>query len=192
MKNMNAIFKYETIIYIDPGHGGFDPGAIGKDGSKEKDLTLEYSFLLKTYLEEAGFICLLTRMNDEALDKTKKGDIKARVDLINKSDCLLFVSIHMNAFPMESLFGAQTFYAKESNHLLALSIQESLMEDMGTKRIAKEINHIFLLDYTDKPGVICELGFMSNPKELAQLKDFSYQQKITYSVFKGIMNYLGR
>ena len=74
----------EDIIYIDPGHGGFDGGASSNDKKiLEKDLVLNISLKLKYYLEQIGYKVLLTRDRDIALSNTKTKDIHKRVSLIN-------------------------------------------------------------------------------------------------------------
>ena len=100
-KNIQANTKTtSTIIYIDPGHGGFDGGAtsniyINNQKIIEKDITLQVSLYLKTYLERTNFKVLITRNKDESLGNTKKTDIYKRVDLINNSQASIYIYQYM-------------------------------------------------------------------------------------------------
>lgn len=65
-------------ICIDPGHGGYDPGAVGPTGLKEKDVTLDISLRLRDYLSQVGIEVIMTRTNDIPIwtrdnDLQKKG-----------------------------------------------------------------------------------------------------------------------
>ena len=184
-----------NIIYIDPGHGGFDGGATSSNKEVvEKDLVLEISLKLEFYLKQMGYKVLLTREEDKALAHTKKEDIHKRVELINKSNALLYVSIHANSYPNKSIKGAQCFYDDrlDENKLLASYIMEMLKTiDPYNKRQEKSISGKYLINKSDKIGCLIEVGFLSNSEELALLKTKSYQEKIAYGIFLGILKYLG-
>ena len=184
-----------NIIYIDPGHGGFDGGATSSNKEVvEKDLVLEISLKLEFYLKQMGYKVLLTREEDKALAHTKKEDIHKRVELINKSNALLYVSIHANSYPNKSVKGAQCFYDDrlDENKLLASYIMEMFkIIDPYNKRQEKSISGKYLINKSDKIGCLIEVGFLSNNEELALLKTKSYQEKIAYGIFLGILKYLG-
>ncbi len=186
----------EKVIYIDPGHGGYDGGAFVND-IKEADLNLEISLKLKEILEFYGYKVLLTRDGDYDLSTDvshkKRTDIQNRVKLINESNCILYLSIHQNIYTNSIYSGAQCFY-NEYNSLsqyLATNIQDSIKNQLNnTTRNSKSISGIYLTDNVDKPGVLIECGFMSNDVELALLQDNSYQEKFCLSIYYGILNYL--
>ena len=181
----------DSVIYIDPGHGGFDGGCVGLK-LVEKDLTLDISLRLRKYLESVGYKVLLTREKDMALYKTKSGDIYKRVSLINNQNTLLYISIHANFYPHNAIKGAQTFY-KDSidNKLLARLIQENLKRiDLENKRVEKTITGKYLLDNVLKVGCLVEVGFLSNRKEEEKLCDNFYKDKIAYAIFIGVLSYL--
>ena len=188
----NIITKAESqVIYIDPGHGGFDGGCVG-NGLIEKDITLSISLKLKKHLEFCGYKVYLTREIDTALAKEKANDIYKRVALINNAKTLLYISIHANSYPSESIKGAQTFYKNTpENKKLAELIQSSLQQiDLKNHRMAKSITGKYLLDHTDNIGCLVEVGFLSNPLDAELLKDEHYQNKIAYAVYAGILSYL--
>ncbi len=187
------------IIYLDPGHGGVDPGA-GDEEPFEKDIALNVSLKLRDYLQEQGALVIMTRETDVDLaDKGLKGyskrkvqDLKRRLDLINKSEADFFATIHLNAIPSSKWKGAQTFYSTKfkENQRAAKLIQGELRRNLeNTDREAKSANSIFLLKQTKKPGVLVEIGFLSNPEEAAKLKEEAYQEKVAGSIYEGILRY---
>jgi len=198
-KNIQANTKItSTIIYIDPGHGGFDGGAtsniyINNQKIIEKDITLQVSLYLKTYLERTNFKVLITRNKDESLGNTKKTDIYKRVDLINNSQASIYISIHANSYPHESVKGSQTFYnpSNEKNKKLSESIMTMLKYiDSNNKRTAKSITDKYLIDHVQKIGCLVEIGFLTNINELNNLINPTYQQQLALMIYLGILNYL--
>lgn len=186
------------IIYLDPGHGGDDGGAVGYDGISEKAMVLNIAFLLKKYLENSGYKVMMTRTADydlapEGSVNRKRDDIHKRVKLINESECILYISIHANAYPDHSIRGAQVFYkqANEESGFLANKVQDSLKSGlMNTKRVAKSIAGKYLVDHTTKAGCLVEVGFLSNREESLLLREIGYQSKIAYFIYTGILDYL--
>ena len=188
----NILTKAEnSVIYIDPGHGGFDGGCVGS-GIVEKDITLAISLKIQKHLQSVGYTVYLTREVDKALAKTKANDIYKRVALINNENALLYVSIHANFYPSSSAKGAQTFYHDTiNNKLLATLIQENLqLIDLDNKRVAKTISGKYLLENTKQTGCLVEVGFLSNPEEASKLSDEYYRNKIAYAIYIGILSYL--
>ena len=147
--------KMPTVI-IDAGHGGFDGGAVAKDGTVEKDINLAISLKLNTVLEALGYKTVTVRTTDTAVNDTdnnggsaKASDIKNRVALMNKHPDAIFVSIHMNKYGTTQPHGAQVFYARtENSDILANCIQcsISLKVQPDNKRVIKPTtNNIYLL-----------------------------------------------
>ena len=88
--------------------------------------------------------------------------------MINSQDIDFFVSIHLNSIPSARWSGAQTFYAPQfdENERAGKFIQDELIRNLeNTNRKAKPINHVYILDNAKKPGVLVEVGFLSNPTE---------------------------
>ena len=111
----------KPVVVVDIGHGGWDPGKIGVDGSLEKDINLQIAQKLKAYLEKSDVTVVMTRDSDHGLydedDSNKKmADMKGRCDLINKTAPALTVSIHQNSYHEESINGGQVFYYKNSEN----------------------------------------------------------------------------
>lgn len=185
------------IIYIDPGHGGLDPGAIYMD-IKEAPINLEISKKLEESLTKKGAIVYMTRYDDYDLSlpnasNHKRSDLNQRIKLINESDCSLFLSVHLNADVSESWYGAQVFYddVNSENAVLAEFLQNEFSTSLKSKRKIKEINDLYLYRKVERPGVLVEVGFLSNANERYLLRQDSYQQKLVDTITTGVINYLG-
>lgn len=187
------------VIILDAGHGGMDGGANVQD-VMEKEIALSVTLKVRDYLQEQGAIVLLTREKDVdlALEDTKgirnrkQEDLRNRVEMINGSEADLFLTIHLNSFPQASSKGAQTFYTKrfEENEQVAKFIQTEIIRNLeNTKRDAKTINHVYLMNYAKKPGALVEIGFLSNTEERERLMSAKYQEKIASSIYMGILRY---
>ncbi|MBU5425724.1 N-acetylmuramoyl-L-alanine amidase CwlD [Tissierella pigra] len=189
------------VIAIDPGHGGVDPGAVSKNGIKEDEINLQIALKLKRLIEQSGGIVVMTRFEDEGLytseSKTlrqmKREDLFNRKEIVNGSNSEIFISIHLNSFIRPTYYGAQTFYNKDSegSQQLALIIQKELKNilDKDNNRQPQVRDDIFILNEVNIPSVLVECGFLSNSNEEKLLINESYQEKIAWAIYVGIMNY---
>lgn len=191
----NELPLFGKIIYLDPGHGGPDPGAMYKD-IKEKDINLQISKKLEERLTKLGAIVYLTRYGDYDLSvnntiNRKRSDLSRRGNIINKSDCDLFLSIHLNAESTGIWKGAQTFYNtnNKQNKEIAKILQQQFKDDLNSKRKEKNKNDLYLQKRINKPGVLIEVGFLSNASERYLLRQKTYQDKVTLSITNGILKY---
>ena len=183
------------VIYIDPGHGGPDPGTIYKN-IYEKDINLEICKKLQTILEEEGAIVYLTRYGDYDLSKSytgsrKKSDLNNRAKIINESNADIYISIHLNSINSTIWKGAQVFYddINEKNKDIANLFQEQLKLDLKTTRSVKEISTMLMNRKITVPGILIEAGFLSNPNDRYLLKQNDYQYKICNSIRNGLIKY---
>lgn len=187
------------IILLDPGHGGPDGGA-GEEGALEKDIALSVSKKLRDYLQEQGALVIMTREEDKDLaedgtrgySRRKVEDLKKRLAMINESEANFFVSVHLNSIPSQKWSGAQTFYAPQlkDNAKAAKFIQDELRINLeNTDRKAKPLSSVYILKNAKKPGVLVEVGFLSNPTEKQLLKTEEYQDKVAASIYKGMLRY---
>lgn len=191
----NELELLGKVIYIDPGHGGVDPGAVYKD-IYESDINLEISLKLAETLEKEGAIVYLTRTGDYDLSvnntiNRKRSDLSRRANIINRSLCDLYLSIHLNAEVSSTWRGAQVFYddINEKNELLAKIIQKVLKEDLKTNRKYKQITDKYLHKRVERPGILIEVGFISNDNDRYLLRQKSYQQKVSNAVTRGVIEY---
>ncbi|MBB2483220.1 N-acetylmuramoyl-L-alanine amidase CwlD [Bacillus sp. APMAM] len=187
------------IIYLDPGHGGPDGGA-GDNDALEKEIALKISLKLRDFLQEQGALVLMTRETDKDLagsdvrgySRRKVVDLKKRLELINDSDADLYISIHLNSIPSPRWSGAQTFYSPHliENKRVAKFIQDELIKNLGnTDRQAKMLQNVYIVKNSKKPGALVEVGFLSNAQERQNLKSDKYQEKVSASIYNGIMRY---
>ena len=193
--NAKETFKISenALIILDAGHGGLDSGKIGINGQEEKDINLKIALKIKKLLEEQGISVSMTRSADERLSETQTEDLKARTEIMNRSNAVLAVSIHQNSFRDSSVSGAQVFYYPDSDEgrKAADAIQEELndMQPDNRKEI-KANDTYYILKNTEIPVVIVECGFLSNYAEAEKLADDSYQSVVAGTVARGILQYI--
>ncbi|WP_404450901.1 N-acetylmuramoyl-L-alanine amidase CwlD [Virgibacillus necropolis] len=190
----------KTIV-LDPGHGGPDGGAVGKDKTLEKGITLTVAKKIQSYLQQTGAIVYLTREKDtdladpdtKSLSRRKAEDLRNRLQIIEDKEADFFLSIHLNALPSTKWSGAQTFYypkSDKSEHL-AKMIQAEIIRNLGnTDRTALPLTGMYLLKHANAPGALVEIGFLSNERERELLKETDYQEKMAASVYNGILRYV--
>lgn len=193
--------KKETIILIDPGHGGIDGGATSPSGTMEKDINLKISLKLKDKLSKEGYKILMTREEDKGLytddgkiRKKKIEDLNNRCKMKKDTNCDLFISIHLNMFPQSQYHGAQVWYSKyKQSELLAKIIQKNLAKDLDPSNNRQEKpaldSYKVLRNNDTMPSVLVECGFLSNSAEEQKLKSEDYQDKIVESIAKSINIY---
>lgn len=190
------------VIVIDAGHGGEDGGAIGVDGTLEKDVNLHIAMQLNDILQSMGYKTVMTRTEDILLyDKNsdyhgqkKVQDLATRKRITEQYDNVVFVSIHMNAFPNEKYHGMQVYYSTNNtqSQLLANAIQSlttNALQSDNTRKIKPTNGNIYLLDRLQCPAVLVECGFLSNREECARLADESYQKKMAFALAFAITQY---
>lgn len=192
----------QSRIIIDPGHGGFDGGAGAADGTLEKDVNLEISLKLRDILKVSGFDAVMTRTDDtgteddsnESISVRKRSDLKNRLKLMSENGDAIYVSIHLNKFTTSAASGTQVFYTPnfDSARLLGECIQKSVVENLQpeNRRVIKRgTDSTYLLKNAKIPAVIVECGFLSNDRDLENLKDPAYQSKLALCIAAGIMEY---
>lgn len=207
LQPLNSMWKTWSLpltgkkIVLDAGHGGPDGGAEGRDGTKEKDITLQVVKQLRDYLQQAGALVYLTRETDEdladsnlkGLSRRKSQDIRRRLAMIHDKNADFFLTIHLNAMPSGKWRGAQTFYYpkyEESGHL-AKMIQEEIIQNLqNTNRQVLTINSVYLLKEAEIPGALVEIGFLSNEDERELLKQEEYQLQMANSIYEGILRFV--
>lgn len=200
-----AQYDGNFTVIIDAGHGGADGGAVGDDGTEEKEINLLIAQNVSEILSSYGVNVKMTRKDDNSihsenaktLREQKVSDIHNRMKFQEENQNSIFVSIHQNSFPDDNSHGAQMFYSPNDtlSPELADSIQKEIVNDIqpdNTRLIKKCTDSVYLIYNAKVPAVLVECGFMSNNNELKQLEDREYQRKIAFSVANGIMNYLNR
>lgn len=184
------------VIYIDPGHGGSDPGAMYKN-IHEADLNLKISKKLEEKLVSLGAIVYMTRYGDYDLSvnntiNRKRSDLSRRGNIINRSDCDLFLSIHLNAEETGIWRGAEVYYddINKENETIAKIMQEQMKKYLGSKRSVKKTDDLYLQKRIERPGVLIEAGFLSNSSDRYLLTQDTYQNKIATAITEGVLEYI--
>ena len=190
------------VVYLDAGHGGYDPGA-SYFGISEKSLTLAIQSRVKAKLESEGYQVVTTRTSDTYVDLTD------RSRAANASESDIFVSIHINASGSSAAQGIETYYYQpyaeypsrinatyhanptrlSMSDTLANAIQSSLINATGAQNQGVKRQTFAVLRETTAPAVLLELGFLSNPQEAARLNTSAYQETLANAIVAGIKRY---
>lgn len=183
----NSKFK-ETIVVLDAGHGGHDPGAVSPNGSKEKDVVLRATLMLKQKLQNAGFKVYLTRERDNYVK------LYDRAGIANQLPADIFISIHANAAKNTAANGVETLYAPDTsrnNKALARAIQDQLVDKTNAyDRGIVSRPDLVVTRETQMSAVLVELGFLTNSEEEIRLLSDIYLEKCAESIVDGIIDFM--
>lgn len=175
-------------IAIDAGHGGTELGAIGCLNDNEKDVNLEISKILKEKLETNGANVIMTREDDSFVG------LNDRVEIADKNNAQIFISIHNNALPDSAAHlkstGSETYYFYPQSKELAKDVVESLAKETGFKNNGAKAQSFAVVRNTNCPAILVEVGYIINPEDNAKLIDKNYQNKIAEAILHGLENYL--
>ena len=189
-------------IFLDPGHGGSDSGAV-ENGVREKDLTLSVYNKVSSRLASLGYTVLTSRNTD------KDVGLVSRADQANKSNADMFLSIHFNAGGRGTAYGIETYYYKheqgyepeinkdnhnsperiEKSRKLANKIQQNLLYKTGAYDRGVRRASFAVLRETSIPSILVELGFIDNQEEVNKIKTNEYQEKLADGIVDGIVEY---
>jgi N-acetylmuramoyl-L-alanine amidase len=177
----------QTVVVIDPGHGGRDPGAVGIGGIQEKVINTTISNRVRQRLQEAGLTVLMTREGDQWVD------LDARAQFANRARANVFVSIHANAISMArpEVNGLETYYLA-SGERLARSIHTSVLRNTDMRDRGVRQARFYVLRHTTMPAVLVETGFVTGAEDAARFRNPAAVNQIADGIARGILNYLGR
>ena len=172
-------------IIIDAGHGGTDYGAIRGD-INEKDITLDVAKKVQKELTKLGHKVIMTRSNDEyvslqdrvAISADKKGDV--------------FVSIHVNSSVKPEIEGIETHYYHQESMGLAQAVHEALISNLKPFDRGLFKSKFYVINHTDIPAILCEIGFISNEAEQKLLTTEKRKQETAKAIVEGVLNYFGQ
>lgn len=184
----------DKIITLDPGHGGSDPGAIGASGLKEKQITLEISMRVKELLEKEGAKVYMTRTTDKdvyAPNASDRAELQARVNVAEKHNSDLFLSLHINSSVNKSVGGFSSYYyPKTDNDLkIAKTIQDKFAKNFGVDNLGVRQANFYVVKRCSMPATLLEMCFISNPKEEKLMKSKWFQKKTARLIVEGVKNY---
>ena len=192
--------KSERVFILDAGHGGEDCGAIGINGTYEKDLNFAITMELGRQLSDLGYNVIYTRTEDKLLyteEENIKGlrkiyDLKNRVRIAEDYPNATFVSLHMNSFSDPKYDGLQVFYSgnNEESHTFAVSVQAQVKEKLqpSNNRSIREGKGLYLMENLSCPAILIECGFISNPSECEKLCEKEYQKQLCFAILCGIID----
>jgi len=172
-------------IFIDPGHGGRDPGAVRYE-LQEKDANLTIALKLKSKLEANGFVVIMRRTNDtyHTLDQI--------VNMANSSGADIFLSIHNNASISSAAHGTETYWCSNGvngSSQLASAIQSSLLSQIGTTNRGVKTANFRVIKNTNMPAALVECAFVSNPHEAELLKNDGFLEKCATGLYNAINSF---
>ena len=217
----------QTIV-LDPGHGGKDPGAIGRSGLAEKGITLAVARRIRDLIKtKLGKRVVMTRTKDVFVG------LEDRAEFANKHAADLFVSIHVNSHSRRSTRGIEVYHFGEASDPGALEVAArengTPLKDTGvgwqylvadlltTKKVEDSLDlawttrkamitrlerhynitdhgvktaPFYVLRFTSMPGILTEIGFISNPTEEKRMKSKTFLNRVAWAIFDGIRSYV--
>ena len=175
--------------YLDFGHGGKDPGAIGPTNLKESDIALKIGMMVKETLENAFEKVITTRDNDKyySLDyRTKKA---------NNENCDYFISIHLNSASNPSAKGCEVWLYDENSKLktLANNLCNNLSTKMNTpRREVKYSKKLAVLKNTKMPALLIEIDFISNKEVENYLRNDKNLKNISDTISSTLLSFVNK
>jgi len=175
-------------VMIDPGHGGKDPGATGVNGYQEKYINLSVSKTLHSLLNQQGYSVRMTRDRDVFIE------LDDRVELANRWNPQLFVSIHTDSISNRYIHGFTIYIAQgaSKNSIRAAQIIEKELKNSGVYSRGIRRANFRVLKYTRSPAVLVELGYLTNKAEADLLANPTYQRKLAQTLAAAISSFLNQ
>ncbi len=172
-------------IFIDPGHGGTNPGAIGIGGIREADINLDVSLRLGELLAANGYDIEYSHTGDETVS------LAERASRANNFGADYFVSIHCNSNPDPDIGGTETFYYREgiTAQRFAETVNDALVAEINLRNIGTFARNLAVLRLTNMPAILVELAFVTNPTEAALLSMPSFRQDCAVGIANGIIDF---
>lgn len=176
----------KTIV-IDPGHGGNDSGAISASEALEKDITYKTADILSQELSSLGAEVIMTR------DQKTFVSLASRAVVSNTIRADAFISLHYNSIPnIPDTTGINTYYYQEQYEPLANYIQQEVIKETGDRDRGVSFGDFQVIRQNLMPGVLIELGFISNPEIDQLLATNAYQKKMVSGIVNGLQRYFAQ
>lgn len=174
-----------TLVFLDAGHGGQDPGTIGIGGLREKDIVLPITMDVAEILKKQGIEVKLTRDSDYFIS------LQGRTDLANQVNADLFVSIHANAINMSrpDVNGLETYYY-ETGRRLAEVIHWNILNSVNIRDRGIRRARFYVLRHSKMPSVLVEVGFVTGAEDAPRLKDPTHRRQLAEAIARGIIQYI--
>ncbi len=187
-----------VVIAIDAGHGGKDTGAIGYNGTYEKDVAYAIAHRLEHLIRaEPGMRAVMIRQGDVFIP------LRQRAEIARRAGADLFISVHADAYQDAAAKGSAVFTllprqvdvegfaddTLEASRRVAGKVLGEMRkkQTLHCRRVKKA--RFAVLKSSDVPSMLVETGFISNPDDERKLSSPSYQEKVARSIFDGISAY---
>lgn len=184
-------------IVVDPGHGGDDPGAIGRViGLEEEDVNLDVALKLRDKLQALGAEVRMTRDSDTSVAPPgagKKAELQARVDAANKWPADLFVSVHSNSFTRTDKNGTECYHARAASahsRVLAALTHRKMVEQLGLKDNGVLPADFYVVKNTTMPATLVEIAYISNAEEEKLMADSQFRERTAQAIADGVKDYM--
>ncbi|WP_315788748.1 N-acetylmuramoyl-L-alanine amidase [Fischerella sp. JS2] len=174
-----------VVVVIDPGHGGKDSGAPGIGGLLEKDVVLPIGKRIAAILEQNGIQAVLTRDADFFVE------LQGRVDIAERANATLFVSVHANSVDKRPDVNGLEVYYYDSGYNLAEVVRKTILQnistlnDRGTRKA-----RFYVLRKSSMPSILVETGYMTGREDNPRLGNPEYQKRMAEAIADGILRYL--
>lgn len=197
------------LVFLDPGHGGYDPGATSYTGLREKDVTLSISKMVRDKLLQYGnkYDVIMSRTDDRYVDfKTERSEMS------NRANADIFVSVHVNSGGGGSAKGVEVYWYEydsayqpvvnqkyhndpirlRNSERLANSIQNNIIKSTGAVNRGVRRATYAVVREAKAPAVLIETGYIDNSSEVYKLASKQYQEKIANGIVNGIIEYFNK
>lgn len=173
-------------IFIDAGHGGTNPGAVGVNGVVESQVNLDVALRLGRILVRDGYSVDYSRTSDVNVSLSK------RARLANEWGADYFVSIHCNYNVEPRYTGCESFFYRRSSvgERLAIAVNNALAEETGLFNIGTFSANFAVLRLTSMPAVLVELALLSNKDDAEKLGDEDFKQLCAQGIANGIEDFI--
>ncbi|MGA1603352.1 MAG: N-acetylmuramoyl-L-alanine amidase [Prochlorothrix sp.] len=175
------------VVVIDPGHGGRDPGAVGRGGLQEKQVVFPVAQQVAALLTQQGVQVVMTRYDDREVD------LEPRVQVAERANATVFVSIHANAISLNrpDINGVETYYyGSNEGRRLAQTIHQSLLENVAIRDRQVREARFYVIRRTSMPATLVEVGFVTGAEDAPRLADPAHRSRIAAAIAQGILRYL--
>ena len=176
------------VVALDPGHGGRDPGAVGIGGLQEKQVIFPISQQVAAILRQQGIEVVMTRNQDIELD------LDPRVQIAERADADLFVSLHANAINLSrpDVNGLETYYYSDAGARFARTVHDIVLRTMGMRDRRVRQARFYVIRRTSMPAILIEVGFVTGAEDIHNLRNPEWRSRMANAIARGILTHIQR
>ncbi|WP_017654976.1 N-acetylmuramoyl-L-alanine amidase [Fortiea contorta] len=180
-----SVPRGKLLVVIDPGHGGKDSGAPGIGGLLEKDVVLPIGRRIASVLQQNGVQAVLTRDADFFVE------LQGRVDIAQRVNATLFVSVHANSVDGKPDVNGLEVYYYDNGRGLADEVRQTILSEISTiKDRGTRKARFYVLRKSAMPSILVETGYMTGREDNPRLGNPDYQNRMADAIARGILKYL--